>query len=157
MMGDVILGVRVYVPVMPFSLELSENLPIWSASRCQRGYLTALRVFPFPFQRADKAPLTFVVASLGYCFPTVITAIFQIGGDLSGPPLVTAQTKRNIEKMTFLALWQDESGQDLIEYTLLLAFCGLGLRRALHRSRQQRAGIWSVVNSQLAAANTSAS
>ena len=76
---------------------------------------------------------------------------------MSGPPLVTAQTKRNIEKMTFLALWQDESGQDLIEYTLLLAFVALASAALFIGAGNSVQGIWSVVNSQLAAANTSAS
>ena len=59
------------------------------------------------------------------------------------------------------ALWknfiQDETGQDLIEYTLLLAFVALGSASLFIGAGKSVKGIWSVTNSQLAAANLSAS
>jgi Flp pilus assembly pilin Flp len=55
------------------------------------------------------------------------------------------------------ALWKDESGQDLIEYTLLLAFVALASAALFIGAGNSVQGIWSVTNSQLAAANTSAS
>ena len=55
------------------------------------------------------------------------------------------------------AFWKDESGQDLIEYTLLLAFVALASAALFIGAGNSVQGIWSVTNSQLAAANTSAS
>jgi Flp pilus assembly pilin Flp len=52
---------------------------------------------------------------------------------------------------------RDEQGQDLIEYTLLLAFVALASAALFIGAGSSVKGIWSVTNSQLAAANTSAS
>jgi Flp pilus assembly pilin Flp len=57
----------------------------------------------------------------------------------------------------FKALWQEEQGQDLIEYTLLMAFVALASAALFLGAGNSIKGIWSVTNSQLAAANTSAS
>jgi Flp pilus assembly pilin Flp len=51
----------------------------------------------------------------------------------------------------------DESGQDLIEYTLLMAFVALASAGLFLGAGGSIKGIWSVSNSQLDAANTSAS
>ncbi len=51
----------------------------------------------------------------------------------------------------------DEQGQDLIEYTLLMAFVALASAALFIRAGGSIKGIWSSTNSQLAAANTSAS
>jgi Flp pilus assembly pilin Flp len=51
----------------------------------------------------------------------------------------------------------DEQGQDLIEYTLLLAFVCIATAALFVSSGGSLSGIWSPANSQLAAANTSAS
>ena len=51
----------------------------------------------------------------------------------------------------------DEHGQDLIEYTLLMAFVALASAALFIRAGSSIKGIWSSTNSQLAAANTSAS
>jgi Flp pilus assembly pilin Flp len=60
--------------------------------------------------------------------------------------------------MTILKnFWQDEQGQDLIEYTLLMAFVALASAALFIGAGSSIKGIWSVTNSQLAAANTSAS
>ncbi len=49
----------------------------------------------------------------------------------------------------------DESGQDLIEYSLLLAFiCLVGAAMFISMG-STTSGIWSVVNSRLASANQS--
>jgi Flp pilus assembly pilin Flp len=50
----------------------------------------------------------------------------------------------------------DENGQDLIEYTLLMAFVALA-SAALFIGAGVVKGIWSVTNSQLQAANSQAS
>jgi Flp pilus assembly pilin Flp len=55
---------------------------------------------------------------------------------------------------TFLA---DESGQDLIEYTLLMAFVALASAAIFIGAGGSISGIWSASNSQLVAANASAS
>jgi len=60
--------------------------------------------------------------------------------------------------MTFLRnFWNDEQGQDLIEYTLLLAFAALASAALFIGAGGSVKGIWSITNSQLTAANTSAS
>jgi len=51
----------------------------------------------------------------------------------------------------------DESGQDLIEYTLLMAFVALASAALFLGSGRSVKGIWAVVNSDLTQANTSAS
>ena len=58
---------------------------------------------------------------------------------------------------TLRNLWNDEQGQDLIEYTLLMAFVALASAALFLGAGGSIKGIWNVTNSQLAAANTSAS
>jgi len=52
---------------------------------------------------------------------------------------------------------KDEQGQDLIEYTLLLAFVCLASAALFISAGGSVSGIWSATNSQLSVANTSAS
>ena len=52
---------------------------------------------------------------------------------------------------------RDESGQDLIEYTLLLAFVALASAALFIGAGGSVQGIWSTTNSQLVAANTAVS
>jgi Flp pilus assembly pilin Flp len=52
---------------------------------------------------------------------------------------------------------KDEQGQDLIEYTLLLAFVCLATSALFISSGGSLAGIWGSANSRLVTANTSAS
>lgn len=60
--------------------------------------------------------------------------------------------------MSFLRnLLKDEQGQDLIEYTLLMAFVALASAALFIGAGGSIKGIWSVTNSQLAAASSSAS
>jgi Flp pilus assembly pilin Flp len=54
-------------------------------------------------------------------------------------------------------LLRDEQGQDLIEYTLLLAFVCLASAALFISAGGSVSGIWSATNSDLALANTSAS
>ena len=58
---------------------------------------------------------------------------------------------------TLRNFWNDESGQDLIEYTLLLAFVALASAALFMGAGGSVAGIWTTTNSQLEAANTAAS
>ena len=51
---------------------------------------------------------------------------------------------------------QDEQGQDLIEYTLLLAFVCLATSALFVSSGGSLSGIWNAGNSRLTAANTAA-
>jgi Flp pilus assembly pilin Flp len=55
---------------------------------------------------------------------------------------------------TFLA---DEQGQDLVEYSLLLAFVALASAALFIGAGVQIAGIWSLANSSLVNANAAAS
>jgi len=60
--------------------------------------------------------------------------------------------------MTYLRnLWNDEQGQDLIEYTLLMAFVALASAALFIGAGGSIKGIWSTTNIQLVAANSSAS
>jgi Flp pilus assembly pilin Flp len=52
---------------------------------------------------------------------------------------------------------RDEQGQDLIEYTLLLAFVALASAALFIGAGNSVKGIWSTTNSQLVAANSAAS
>jgi Flp pilus assembly pilin Flp len=58
---------------------------------------------------------------------------------------------------TFNRFLKDESGQDLIEYTLLMAFVALASAALFIGAGKSVQGIWSATNSQLSAANASAS
>ena len=60
-------------------------------------------------------------------------------------------------KQLLLNLVADESGQDLIEYTLLLAFVCLASAALFISAGGSVGGIWSATNSRLTAANASAS
>jgi len=53
----------------------------------------------------------------------------------------------------FRRLWFDDEGQDLIEYTLLLAFVALASAALFIGAGGSIQGIWSTTNSQLVAAN----
>jgi len=60
--------------------------------------------------------------------------------------------------MSFLtSFWRDDQGQDLIEYTLLMAFVALASAALFIGAGGSIKGIWSTTNSQLVAANASAS
>ena len=60
--------------------------------------------------------------------------------------------------MTYLRnFWTDEQGQDLIEYSLLLAFVALASAALFLGAGKSISGIWSTTNSQLVVANTQAS
>jgi Flp pilus assembly pilin Flp len=60
--------------------------------------------------------------------------------------------------MTFLMNFiNDEQGQDLIEYTLLMAFVALASAALFLGAGGSISGIWSTSNSQLASANSQAS
>lgn len=60
--------------------------------------------------------------------------------------------------MTFLRnFWQEDQGQDLIEYTLLMAFVALASAALFIGAGGSVKGIWTVTSNQLAAANSSAS
>lgn len=57
----------------------------------------------------------------------------------------------------FTNLWNDERGQDLIEYTLLMAFVALAAAGLFLGAGGNVKGMWVATNSQLAVANTKAS
>ena len=51
------------------------------------------------------------------------------------------------------SFWTEERGQDLVEYTLLLAFICLAGAAAFIGMSNATTGLWSSANSRLAAAN----
>jgi Flp pilus assembly pilin Flp len=55
------------------------------------------------------------------------------------------------------AFGQDDRGQDLIEYTLMIAFVALASAILFIGAGSSISGIWGASNTQLTAANTSAS
>ena len=60
--------------------------------------------------------------------------------------------------MTFLrAFWNDEQGQDLIEYTLLMAFVALASAALFLGAGGSIKSIWTVTNNQLSNAAGQAS
>ena len=60
--------------------------------------------------------------------------------------------------MTFLRnFWKEEQGQDLIEYTLLMAFVALASAALFLGAGQSIKGIWGNTSTQLSAANTGSS
>jgi Flp pilus assembly pilin Flp len=60
--------------------------------------------------------------------------------------------------MTFLRnFWNDEQGQDLIEYTLLMAFVALASAALFLGAGGSIKGIWVTTNNQLSQANSMAS
>ena len=52
-----------------------------------------------------------------------------------------------------ISFWKDDQGQDLIEYTLLIAFVALCSAVLFAGVGGNVAGLWSTTNSQLSAAN----
>jgi Flp pilus assembly pilin Flp len=57
-------------------------------------------------------------------------------------------------KKRLLKLVFDEDGQDLIEYTMLMAFVALASGALFLAAGGSIAGIWTTTNSQVSAANT---
>ncbi len=55
------------------------------------------------------------------------------------------------------SLWNDDQGQDTIEYVLLIAFVALASAAIFLAGGGSIQGIWSTSNSQIVAANSSAS
>ncbi len=55
------------------------------------------------------------------------------------------------------SFWRQEEGQDLIEYTLLLAFVALAAAALFINAGGTIKGIWTIANSQLSNACASAS
>jgi Flp pilus assembly pilin Flp len=53
--------------------------------------------------------------------------------------------------------WKEQEGQDLIEYTLLLAFVALVAAGLFIQAGTVTAGIWGTANSMLTSANKAAS
>ena len=56
----------------------------------------------------------------------------------------------------FRNFWNDESGQDIIEYTLLMAFVALASAALFIGAGGSISGIWGTANTRLSAANTAA-
>jgi Flp pilus assembly pilin Flp len=54
------------------------------------------------------------------------------------------------------AFWQEEDGQDLVEYSLLLAFIALGAIAILTTVKASITTLWTTVNTSLGTANKAA-
>jgi len=55
------------------------------------------------------------------------------------------------------AFWQEEDGQDLVEYSLLLAFIALAAVALLSSVKGQITTLWSDISNALTSATTAAS
>jgi Flp pilus assembly pilin Flp len=55
------------------------------------------------------------------------------------------------------AFWQEEDGQDLVEYSLLLAFIALAAVALLNSVKGQITTLWSDISNALTSATTAAS
>jgi|GraSoiStandDraft_43_1057313.scaffolds.fasta_scaffold1616553_1 Flp pilus assembly pilin Flp len=55
------------------------------------------------------------------------------------------------------ALWQEEDGQDLVEYSLLLAFIALAAVALLSSVKTQITTLWSDISNALSSATSAAS
>jgi Flp pilus assembly pilin Flp len=66
--------------------------------------------------------------------------------------------RTQVTQMTTMTrnFWNDDQGQDLIEYTLLMAFVALASAALFIGAGGSIKGIWSTTNSQLSAANSAA-
>jgi Flp pilus assembly pilin Flp len=66
------------------------------------------------------------------------------------------QPEKWLRRRFWDGFWRDERGQDLVEYSLLLAFVCLAGAALYIGVGQNVTAIWSIVNSRLAAANQAA-
>jgi Flp pilus assembly pilin Flp len=77
-------------------------------------------------------------------------------------PVIGRFAKTNLrgEELTMTTLlrnlWNDDQGQDLIEYTLLMAFVALASAALFISSGKSISSIWSTTNSSLSTAATTA-
>jgi Flp pilus assembly pilin Flp len=55
------------------------------------------------------------------------------------------------------AFWNGEEGQDMVEYSLLLAFIALAAVGLLTGIKTQISGLWTTISSTLSSTNTAAS
>ncbi len=60
-------------------------------------------------------------------------------------------------KSALKAFWQEEDGQDMVEYALLLAFIALAAVSLLGGIKTQVKTIWNSVNASMTSAGTAAS
>jgi Flp pilus assembly pilin Flp len=85
------------------------------------------------------------------CQEKTLSVVFQCAGKIL----------TNFGSLIMAGLWKeflrDETGQDLIEYSLLLAFVALGSAGLFINAGRSVKGIWGVANTTLATANTTAS
>jgi len=87
--------------------------------------------------------------------PVALPMHMLSSGPVTGPS-VTRVKRSLIGMKTFFAyLWLDEQGQDLIEYTLMLAFVALASAALFSSAGSSINVIWSKANSQLSTAASS--
>jgi len=89
-------------------------------------------------------------------FPTLL----QAGSHLAGSKMRAwrrAQVKGEVMRSFLQIFWKDESGQDLIEYTLLMAFVALASASLFISAGTSVSGIWGTASNQLSSANAQSS
>jgi Flp pilus assembly pilin Flp len=65
--------------------------------------------------------------------------------------------KYQMAKVRLALLWRGEQGQDMVEYSLLLAFIALAAVGLLSGLQTQISGLWSTISSVISNTNTAAS
>jgi Flp pilus assembly pilin Flp len=78
-------------------------------------------------------------------------------GENRNAPLGERKKEKKMTMSFMQKFWQDESGQDLIEYTLLLAFVALASASLFVSAGSSVSAIWGSASTQLTNAATSAS
>jgi len=68
-----------------------------------------------------------------------------------------AQVKGEAMRSFLQMFWKDESAQDLIEYTLLMAFVALASASLFISAGTSVSGIWGTASNQLSSANSQSS
>jgi Flp pilus assembly pilin Flp len=67
------------------------------------------------------------------------------------------EKRLQVSAALLLSIWQEDEGQDLVEYALLLAFIALAAVAILGGVKTTTKGLWTTINSALSSASTTAS
>jgi Flp pilus assembly pilin Flp len=94
--------------------------------------------------------------SIKYIWSATLNQLIAVNAARS--TIISRMHKEITMRRILWTLWEQEEGQDLIEYTLLIAFITFATAALFLLGTGGAAqGIWTTANSQLAAANGSAS
>jgi Flp pilus assembly pilin Flp len=106
------------------------------------------------FRRIPGGPASLVSSDDGNIRDRAITKTITRDHPITQP---TTKEENHKMKSMFTRFLKDEQGQDLIEYTLLMAFVALASAAIFVNAGASIKGIWGTASSQLSNANTLAS